>query len=308
MTIENCIINVSGKCQLFCPFCRAGEFKNKYLVRDGFISEKTICNIMKKIPFTRCNYFNWGEPFLHPKLINLIKIGKQNDKIIEIHSNMQNLGAMSVEDIVKSGLDILCVSCDGTTQEVYEKYRVGGFLDKLIFNASQIAKIKGELGYKTPKIYWRMIVNRFNEHQVEEFEQFAKNYGADEAVFSGMYAFTPEGRKRINTYKAKDKKWDMVENIGNLGYCERVFDRIAIDWNGDVYTCCEANGLEQFKMGNINEQTFDEIYNGEKYKYARRFCSNSIPEDNGFDILCHSCFNKFPNDVAKQCSVWSEFL
>ncbi|MCR6720110.1 MAG: hypothetical protein NVV59_07350 [Chitinophagaceae bacterium] len=43
---------------------------------------------------------------------------------------------------IESGLDRLIISIDGTTQEVYEQYRVGGQLNKVIEGARNIVKWK----------------------------------------------------------------------------------------------------------------------------------------------------------------------
>ena len=51
---------------------------------------------------------------------------------------------------VESGLDRLIISIDGTTQEVYQQYRVGGNLEKVLQGASNIVKWKKELKSKTP--------------------------------------------------------------------------------------------------------------------------------------------------------------
>jgi MoaA/NifB/PqqE/SkfB family radical SAM enzyme len=54
---------------------------------------------------------------------------------------------------VESGLDRLIISIDGTTQDVYQSYRVGK-LDKVLEGAKNIVKWKKEFNSKTPFIFF----------------------------------------------------------------------------------------------------------------------------------------------------------
>ncbi len=63
---------------------------------------------------------------------------------------------------------------------------------------------------------------------------------------------------------------------------------------------CNPSGITEYRMGNINESSFEEIRHGSKYEYTRRFCLAGIPQDNGFAIMCHSCYNKFPNRSMRE--------
>ena len=84
------------------------------------------------------------------------------------------------ESLIKSGLDVLIVSLDGTTQKVYEIYRVGGKLDRVLDNIKLLAEKKKELGYTTPYVEGQFIVMRQNEHQIPEaFDQEPDTVGKE---------------------------------------------------------------------------------------------------------------------------------
>jgi MoaA/NifB/PqqE/SkfB family radical SAM enzyme len=61
--------------------------------------------------------------------------------------------AMSKKTI-ESGLDRLIISIDGTTQETYQSYRVGGQLDKVIEGAKNIVHWKKEMQRKNTIYYF----------------------------------------------------------------------------------------------------------------------------------------------------------
>ena len=69
--------------------------------------------------------FNWGEPLLHRQTPEMIRYAK--DKGIEKIRLSTNLSIPFTDDyidrLVRSGVDELIVSLDGTTPETYSHYR-----------------------------------------------------------------------------------------------------------------------------------------------------------------------------------------
>ena len=86
---------------------------------------------------------------------------------------------------IQSGLDRLIISIDGTTQETYQAYRVGGKLDKVIEGAKNIVRWKKELRSASPFVVFQFLVVKPNEHQVEEVYRLAEEIGVDHGVEDG---------------------------------------------------------------------------------------------------------------------------
>ena len=61
----------------------------------------------------------------------------------------------------------------------------------------------------------------------------------------------------------------MFEDIKDSGCCKFPFSVAEIDWDGNVYGCC-AGYFIGYSFGNIFEQPFDEIWNGEKAQEFRK--------------------------------------
>ena len=81
-----------------------------------------------------------------------------------------------IKGLLTSNLDALHISIDGVTQEVHEKYKVGGNLETVFNNLKKLISTKKLYKSKT-KIVWDFIVMRQNEHQVEEAKKIAKGFG-----------------------------------------------------------------------------------------------------------------------------------
>ena len=61
---------------------------------------------------------------------------------------------------------------------------------------------------------------------------------------------------------------------GIMSFCTQPFNRIEIYENGDVYNCCPPF-INFYKIGNIFETSFDEIWNGNAVKELRKRILNS---------------------------------
>ena len=75
-------------------------------------------------------YFQ-GEPYLNPEFLDMVKFANTKKIYTATSTNAHYLNDANARKTIESGLDRLIISIDGTTQEVYEQYRVGGKLEKL---------------------------------------------------------------------------------------------------------------------------------------------------------------------------------
>src|SRR5687767_1639399 len=98
-------------------------------------------------------------------------------------TNAHYLTDTNAKRTIESGLDRLIISIDGTTQETYQQYRVGGKLEKVIEGAKNIVKWKKELKSKTPFVVFQFLVVKHNEHQIEDVKRLAKEIGVDDVWF-----------------------------------------------------------------------------------------------------------------------------
>ena len=176
---------------------------------------------------------------------------------------------------IKSGLDELIISIDGTTQEVYESYRVGGSLEKVISGINNIVKAKKELNSKTSLIIVQFLVLKTNEHQIKEIKKFAKELGVNKIQLKSAQIYNykkdssliPETKKYSRYKKGEDGTYSIKSKLKNR--CWRMWSNPVITISGDVIPCCfDKDAIH--KMGNINENTFNEIWQSKNYKNFRK--------------------------------------
>jgi MoaA/NifB/PqqE/SkfB family radical SAM enzyme len=304
-------VELTSYCQLKCPFCRTGgTLKGDYPeVLRGLMTRETFVNIIEKVPsLAYLLFYNWGEPLLHKDLVWFLNASRDLGKISEISTNMQFLPDALAEGIVRARLNFMRVSCDGTTQEAYEVYRKGGSLEKVLDNTKRLVEWKRKLDSPFPVIIYQMVVNKHNEHQADAFSAFALEHGADLVHILGTSPMTPEGYLQAEQFEANDPRFKRFGYGEALTGCTRPWDEISFDFNGDVHLCCNPSGVAEYRLGNINEQPFDEIWNGARYRYSRRLCSTQKVEDIGFNAPCHTCFRRFPTKEMAENDRWGRVV
>ncbi len=107
----------------------------------------------------------------------MAKYASQKGIYTATSTNAHYLNDANAKRTVESGLDRLIISIDGTTQDVYQQYRVGGKLEKVLAGARNIMKWKQELRSKTPFVFFQFLVVKPNEHQIEDVKRLAAEIG-----------------------------------------------------------------------------------------------------------------------------------
>ncbi len=234
-------------------------------------------------------YFQ-GEPYLHPKFLDLVKYASSKGIYTATSTNAHYLTDANARKTVESGLDRLIISIDGTTQEVYEQYRIGGKLEKVLEGTRNIVKWKKELKSSTPHIIFQFLVVQPNEHQIAEVEQLAKELGVDEIGLKTAQIYDYEhGSPLIPTIdkysryaKQSDGSWKIKNRL--LNHCWKLWHSCVITWDGGVVPCCFDKDA-WYNMGSLQEQSFRSLWWNGPYKDFREKVLRSRSEIE----MCKNC-------------------
>lgn len=260
-------------CNLRCPECpsglRAFTRPTGMLKRDFF--RETIDQLHKDLLYL-VFYFQ-GEPYLNPDFLDMVKYAAQRKIYTATSTNAHFLNDDNARRTIESGLDRLIISIDGTTQETYAKYRVGGSLDKVLAGARNIVKWKKELKSSKPFVVFQFLVVKHNEHQLEEVKQLAREVGVDDVWFktAQVYDFENDPNDLIPTidkysrYRRTSSGNKFKGRLSN--HCWRLWHDPVITWDGLVAPCCFDKDARH-RMGDLKQKTFREIWkNGEYSKF-----------------------------------------
>lgn len=263
-------------CNLRCPECPSGlrAFTRPTGMLEKSFFEKTIDDIHKELLYL-IFYFQ-GEPYLNSNFLEMVNYASQKKIYTATSTNAHYLTEEAAKKTVESGLDRLIISIDGTTQEVYQQYRVGGKLEKVVAGAKNIVKWKKELKSKTPFIVFQFLVVKPNEHQLEEVKQLAKEIGVDDVWFKTAQVYDYENDpnqlipslSKYSRYK-KDNNGNMVPKNKLQNHCWKLWHANVITWDGIVVPCCfDKDAMHH--LGNLQRQSFKEVWNNDNYKQFRR--------------------------------------
>jgi radical SAM protein with 4Fe4S-binding SPASM domain len=278
-------------CNLRCPECPSGlrAFSRPTgMLQKDFFTE-TIDDLSKDLSYL-VFYFQ-GEPFLNPEFLSMVKYAAEKKIYTATSTNAHYLKDEIAKRTVESGLDRLIISIDGTTQETYEQYRVGGNLSKVLEGAANIVKWKRELKSKTPFVIFQFLVVKHNEHQVEDVKRLAKEVGVDDVWLKTAQVYDykndpnnliPENKKYSRYQKGKNGEMEFKGN--NANHCWRLWHDPVITWDGAVVPCCfDKDALH--KLGSLREESFASLWKNSNY---RRFRADVLKSRKNIDI-CANC-------------------
>ncbi|RXK83548.1 radical SAM/SPASM domain-containing protein [Filimonas effusa] len=263
-------------CNLRCPECPSGMrsfTRPTGMLKKDFFST-TIDEISRELLYL-IFYFQ-GEPYLNPDFLEMVKYASSKGLYTATSTNAHYLTEERAKKTVESGLDRLIISIDGTTQDVYQQYRVGGKLDKVLEGARNIVKWKKELNSKKPFVFFQFLVVKPNEHQIEEIKQLAKEIGVDQVRFKTAQVYDYENDPHnlipsIDKYSRyrRNKNGEMTIKSGLNNHCWKLWHANVITWDGLVVPCCfDKDAMHQ--LGNMRVESFKQAWNNENYRQFRR--------------------------------------
>ncbi len=283
-------IEPTTSCNLKCPECPTGQ---KELTRPkgelSFELYKKIINELGRELIYLMLYFQ-GEPYINKQFFNFVKYAKARKIYTSTSTNAHFLDDENSRLTVESGLDSIIISMDGTTQEAYESYRIGGDLNKVKAGINNLIKWKRELKLLKPYIILQFLVLKTNEHQIEEIKEFAKQAGVDElqlktAQFNSYInnsPILPTNTKYSRYIKQADGTFRIKNKLKN--HCFRIWSSCVITWDGNVIPCCFDKDA-QYTFGNIKTQSFQSIWKNKNYKDFR---TKVLKQRESIDI-CRNC-------------------
>lgn len=288
--LESLSIEPTNLCNLKCPECPSGNNAmtrpRLYLAKKDF--ENTINQVANHLSYLQL--FFQGEPFLHPKIFEYIAFAKERNIYTSISTNGQFLGVTNCEKIVNSGLQRLIISMDGTTQDVYEKYRVGGSLGLVINGIENLLETKRQLKSKTPFVIMQFVVFSTNEHQVPAVKALAKSLHVDKLEIKTAQI---DNFENGNTLIPNNKKFSRyIENEKGLFTlkrkskfkCWRVWNGSVLSAENKILPCCfDKNGA--YAYNEFEGTSLQMNWKGEK---ARLFRKQVWKKNNEID-MCKNC-------------------
>lgn len=295
------VLDPSNVCNLSCPLCVQATDpdgrRRRTLDMDDY--RELLGRLSRHV--IRLDLFGWGEPMLHPRFADLVRLAADRSIFTRTSSHFSLPGDFRPEELIEAGLDYVVASIDGTTQEVYGEYRRGGDLETALRNVESLVHARERLGAARPVVEWQYLVMRHNLQELEEARRRAGEVGVDVMRYGGargrmvskILVDTPTNFEQsrevlldpehpLSEYRPDGRKTRQEETER----CRWLWGRVALHPDGGVSPCW-TGWFDEHDYGDWTSRPLEEIWRGETFRRARASaCSGG--SENG-DLVCDSC-------------------
>jgi len=273
-------LELSSYCGGNCVCCPHDDFplKNRNMDNDLFMKCVDDAVSHGAISIDICLM---GDALLDPEIEKKLGYCRKNYPNLKIYCS--TTAQTATPEFVSKYIDTLQISIYGATKEVYEAVHRGGLkYEKTIKNVEGILALPKD---KRPYVMMVFLLLPENHHQMEEWK-LKWEPKADEILIWRTHNWA--GRYATNTLEANDYL--------NAKSCSRPFGGDLCVWvNGDVTVCCFSED-KRLVVGNMYEQTLEQIFFGEKMKHIQEIHKNNAFYQCG--LPCEKCDQIFSRKDA----------
>lgn len=278
-------------CNLRCPECLSGL--RAFTRPRGMLATDLATRVLDQLRAAHAFYLNLyfqGEPYLNPDFFNLVRLARERGFYVATSTNAHYLTPANAAETIASGLSRLIISLDGTTQETYQAYRVGGRLETVLAGTRNLMEAKRKAGGRGPYVILQFLVVGPNEHQIDEALALADALEVDEIRFKTAQIDDYEhGNPLIPTnaqysrYRRRlDGTYRLAHKLENA--CWRMWSSLVVTWDGKVAPCCFDKDAAH-TVGNLAEASLRQVWRSTGYQAFRQAI---LTDRQGIDI-CRNC-------------------
>lgn len=240
--------------------------------------------IAKDYGAARVLLYNWGEPFLHPQLPEMIELVVKNGCECYLSSNLNVMP--NIEAVLSAKPASLRISCSGFRQEIYGLTHRNGNIEKVKANMRLLSAALRKTGAPT---LVHVAYHRYRHNLDDEYsmKRFANSLGFG---FNAVWALLEPGEKVLAYAEPQAEKQAITpadrELIALLALpldlaikyarryhavpCGYPAGQISMNAEGNVRLCCTVYDQTRFMVGNFLSQSHAEI---QAKKNTHPFCN-----------------------------------
>ena len=295
-------VDPTRRCNLQCLGCRFHSPKinipsvgDKNILDIPFDLFEALCQELRTMDTEGLLFIGEGEPFLHPRMLDMISMAKTMGLQVTVVTNGTLLDRDTIRSLLRLRLDRIQVSLWASSPEGYAQNSPGtnpDTFEKVVSGLTLLSSLKAEQKSKRPYVILHHPLHRYNFQRIDGIVDLALNTGCDAISLSpfyshrgrlNSYAMTPEDennlfqsltqmKKRLRTlplnhtidqtllrYRIGEAVWEKLPCY--IGWIDA---RVKVD--GTVLPCNPC----QRPMGNLKENSLHEIWNSSSYRYFRR--------------------------------------
>ncbi len=296
------MIEPTNICNLKCPMCPAVVGKRVLAKGQLDIDDyKKLLNDAGDYAF-QVLFWNQGEPFIHKSFLEMVRLAKQKGLMTVASTNGHFIKKdQDAEEIVQSGLDQIIFSMDGTNQETYEKYRIGGNYNLVIENLQRLSDMRKQLNGKTPMIELQFIIFKHNQNEIDDIIALAKRFRIDRLSLKSAMIYTVDQAEEFldqdqqnSMYQIENNEVRRKDKLPNR--CKRLWMNGVINWDGTVVPCCfDVDSDHVFENIFTNSTSFKSAWHNRAFN---QFRAQLLKNRQQIEI-CRNCTEGLPEPYSK---------
>ncbi len=279
-------IEPAASCNFKCIHCPTGLDMSP----TGIMTLETFNKIeqeLQDIIITRGKLFrvivlyHGGEPLLNKHFFEMVRRTKPLASMVKTVTNGSRLTDEVIDEIIRSGLEQIEISLDGTSAQENDHIRlnpVGASFTTISASVKKLIHRKNELNSATPLIF-------ISNTQIPETIEQVQDQPKPPQFMLDVFQDVAQG---ITAYKSA---WALVwpglpiqvSGQPDENMCDHVINRITIRSNGDVVPCC-YDLVNKMPMGNVHSERLVDIWNNKQYQNLRKDIAEYDPPE-----LCIGC-------------------
>ena|ERR1041385_6495048 len=109
----------------------------------------------------------------HPQFFGMVRYAVDHGVPVTINTNLTLLKAERTKHLVKSGLDALFFSIDGSTAETYVRICERAHFERVLSNMERLLEIRKQFSSELPHLRLVMVIMRQNLHELPNLVKLA---------------------------------------------------------------------------------------------------------------------------------------
>ena len=279
-------IELTSKCNFKCLMCPTGT--RSLTRKQGFLADDIYFKILGEIIKykTPIRFVGWGEPTLHPKILDYIREAKKNGILCHINTNGSVLNEELIRNLVGVPIDSIKFSFQGIDRSSYKEIRNIDYYNELLKKIKLFFAIRGD--HQLPYMQISTTVTSEDRDRIQAFRKEAEDFVDLDTVGRTHFDHPTDEKKlsekEIHTLKRLKQQETIIKRHPE---CAEVFDKFTINWDGTASACCNDCDKEMV-IGNLTKNSIAEIWHSEKMDFYRNMLAEMRHEELE---VCKRCYD-----------------
>lgn len=229
-------VELTNLCNFKCKMCPVGKQQMKR--KQGFMSPEVFEWIIREAARygTAIRFIRWGEPLLHPNLLQFVRMVKNAGLLCHINTNGFFFDNEFISNIIKIPLDSIKFS--------FHNENITNWIEELYLRRN-----------KKSKPYIHVSITDKEADCLDEFKDLIRPIC-----------------DKVTVNKTRDVF--QIQEMPVAPNCPELFSKLSINWDGTVSGCC-SDWDNYMLVGDLNKEGLEDIWNGNKIKAYRKAILNN---------------------------------